>query len=93
MQLSELTKLEAQIGFSSGILVGVIASWVFIVFFTPWQWYFKVLSSIGEIGIVGSIIFSLIELSKARKNYIAVQKEMLKMKEQSQKIIGTPSYI
>jgi uncharacterized membrane protein YeaQ/YmgE (transglycosylase-associated protein family) len=93
MQLSELTKIEAQQGFIIGMLVGVIASWVFIVFYTQWQLYFKVFSSIGEIGICGSLIFSLIELSKARKNYIAVQKEMLKMKEQSQKIIGTPSYI
>lgn len=79
MKLSELTKIEAQMGFLIGILIGVLASWTFIVFFTTWQWYFKVFSSIGEIGIMGSLVMQLNETRKARRNYIDVQKEMKKM--------------
>lgn len=76
MQLSELTKIEAQMGFTIGILAGVIASWIFILFFTDWQWYFKVFSSIGELGIIGTLALQLNELIKVRKNYITVKKEM-----------------
>lgn len=74
--LSEQTKLEAGIGFTSGILVGAVASWILIIFFTPWQWYFKVFSSVGSLGIIGSLWMSLNEQIKARRLYIAAMKEM-----------------
>ena len=77
-ELSEQTKLEAGIGFTSGILVGAIASFVLIIFFTPWQWYFKVFSGIGSLGIVGSLLMSLNEQIKARRLYIAAVAEMNK---------------
>lgn len=81
MKLSELTKIESGIGFTLGILIGALASWAFILFFTDFQWYFKVFSSIGEVGIVGSLVLSLNEQLKARKGFIEAQKEMAKMGE------------
>lgn len=77
-ELSEQTKLEAGIGFTSGILVGAVASFVLIMFFTPWQWYFKVFSAIGSLGIIGSLWMSLNEQIKARRLYIAAVAEMNK---------------
>jgi len=87
MRLSEQTKIEAQIGFQCGILVGVLSSWV-IILTTNWEWYYKLFSSIGEAGIVGSLIFSLIELFKMRKNYLNVQTEMAKMNVESNNKLG-----
>jgi len=78
--MSELTKLEAQIGFTSGILVGAVAGGVFLLFFTPWEWYFKLFSLIGSIGIAGSLIFALIEQVKMRRNYLDAYKEINKLK-------------
>lgn len=78
--MSELTKMEAGIGFTSGILVGAISSFVLIMFFTAWQWYFKVFSAIGSLGIIGSIYMTLSEQIKMRRNYLAVLKEMEKDK-------------
>lgn len=83
MNLSEQTQIEAQIGFLSGILVGALSSWVFIVFFTDWQWYFKVFSSIGEIGIIGSLLLSLRATVQQRRTYLEVQAEMKKMREEN----------
>ena len=76
MKLSELTKCEAQIGFMFGILLACMSSWIFILFFTELQWYFKVTSSIGEVGIVGSIVLSLSELIKMRRGLVEAYKEM-----------------
>lgn len=90
MALSELTKIEAQIGFTVGVLIGVFASWAFILFFTTWQWYFKVFSSIGELGIVGTLVLQLAQTIKTRKDYIEVMKnvqsaQMDEIKEQNEK--------
>jgi len=82
MKLSEQTLIESQIGFLSGILMGALSSWVFIIFFTDWQWYFKVFSSIGEIGIVGSLLLSLRAVILQRRQYLEVQAEMKKMEKQ-----------
>ena len=79
MELSEQTKLEAQIGFLVGILVGAIAGGVLILFFTPWQWYFKLFSAIGSLGIIGSLLLSLNETLKARRNYLETIEEMKKI--------------
>ena len=87
MQLSEQTQIEASIGFTAGILVGALASWVFIMFFTPWEWYFKLFSSIGEVGIVGSLLLTLRAQIQQRRNYIETQAEMKKITEASEKII------
>jgi MFS family permease len=87
MELSEQTKIEAQIGFTIGILIGATAAGVLILFFTEWQWYFKLFSSIGSLGIIGSLSLALNELLKARRNYIATLKEMAKMKEESNKTV------
>jgi len=77
--MSELTKMEAGIGFTSGILVGAFSSFVLIMFFTDWQWYFKVFSAIGSIGIIGSIYMALSEQIKMRRTYLEAVKEMEKM--------------
>lgn len=88
MKLSEQTQIEAQIGFTIGILIGAIAAGIFILFFTTWEWYFKMFSVIGSLGIIGSLILSLAQLFKARQSYIIVKKEMDNMKQNSVKAIG-----
>jgi hypothetical protein len=87
--LSEQTKIESNIGFVIGILVGAFAAWMFILFFTPWQWYFKVFSSIGSIGILGSLSLSLMELIKVRRNYLDAKAEMEKINKQANNTIET----
>ena len=79
-QMSEQTRIESQIGFTIGILIGAIAGGVLILFFTPWEWYFKVFSAIGSAGIIGSLTLSLMELFKIRKNYLMTQAEMKKIR-------------
>lgn len=74
--MNELRKLEAQIGFTIGILIGAIAGAVFLLLFTTWEWFFKLFSFIGSVGIVGSLVFSLWEQIKMRRNYLEVMKEM-----------------
>lgn len=81
MVLSELTQIEAQIGFVCGIIVGALASWVFILFFTNMQWYFKVFSSIGELGIVGSLFLSLRASIYQRRQYLQTQQMMREAKK------------
>jgi len=88
MKISELTKIESNIGFLCGVLVGVIASWVLVVFFTKMQWYFKVFTSIGQISIMGILVFSLMETIKMRKNYILTMKEMEKVNKEANAVIN-----
>lgn len=76
MKLSPLTQAEASIGFTIGIIVGVLASWTMILFFTNWEWYFKVFSSIGEISILGVLIMQLANLFQSRRGVIEAQKMM-----------------
>lgn len=76
MKLSQLTLIESQIGFTSGILVGALGSWVFIIFFTNMEWWVKVLSSIGEVGIVGSLLLSLKGTIEVRRSYLDAQNIM-----------------
>jgi len=76
MALSDQTRLEAQIGFLCGTLIGALAGEVFVVGFTNWQWYFKALSIIGAIGIEGNIAFGIWEMMKMRKNIIEVNKQI-----------------
>jgi predicted ferric reductase len=87
MKLSEQVMIEAQIGFYWGIIVGALASYVFIMFFTTWQWYFKLFSTIGELGILGTLGMGLYQLIKTRRNYLDAQAEMKKMSEESAKVI------
>jgi len=84
MQLSEQTKIEAQIGFTWGILIGATAAWIVVTFTTNWAWYFKLFSTLGSLGIIGSLILSLNEQIKARRNYLEVLKEMEKTNEEAQ---------
>lgn len=86
-QMSEQTKIEAQIGFTSGILVGALAAGVYLLFFTTWEWYFKLFSLIGSIGIIGSLVLSLWELIKVRRNYLETMTEMEKINKVSNDII------
>lgn len=79
MKLSEQTKIEAQIGFTSGILLGAIAAAILILFFTTFEWYFKIFSAIGSIGIIGSLVLSLNEQIKIRRNFLDAMEEMKKM--------------
>ena len=76
MALSERVRLEAQIGFTIGILIGATAGGLSLLLFTPWIWYLKLFSLIGTIGIVGSLVFALLEQLKARRNYLEILKEM-----------------
>jgi MFS family permease len=85
--LSELRKIEASIGFISGILIGAISAGVLILFFTEWQWYFKVFSCIGSIGIIGSLYMALSDQIKMRRNLILAVGEMKKVSAESNKII------
>ena len=84
MQLSEQTKIEAQIGFTSGILVGAISASILVLFFTPWEWYFKLFSAVGSIGIIGSLVLSLTEQIKTRRNYLDMKLEMERVKKESE---------
>jgi MFS family permease len=86
-RLTEQTKIEAQIGFLIGILIGAISGGVLILFFTPWEWYFKLFSAIGSLGIIGSLSLSLYETIKIRRNFIETQKEMEKVNQESNSII------
>jgi len=78
-EMSELRKLETSIGFTSGILIGALSAGVLILFFTDWQWYFKIFSGIGSFGIIGSLYLALSELIKGRRNLISAMEEMEKM--------------
>ena len=60
-------QIEAQIGFYGGILVGVIASWVMLMFFSGWEWYWKLFSSIGQISIMGILVLGLYNAIKMRR--------------------------
>jgi hypothetical protein len=87
MELSELTKIEAQIGFTVGILIGALAAYISVMFFTSWAWYFKLFTTIGEIGILGSLLLALNEMLRGRRNYIEAQKEMNRINDESTKVI------
>lgn len=87
MKLSEQTQIEAQIGFTIGILVGAVAGGVLLIFFTNWEWYFKLFSGIGSLGIIGSLLLSLKQQLQVRKNYLETQKEMKKINEESKNVI------
>jgi len=85
--MSELTRIEAGIGFLCGIMLGAISALVLILFFTPWEWYFKVFSFIGSAGIIGSLYMSLSQQIVMRRNYIATRKMMNEVNEKSSKVI------
>lgn len=74
--LSEQTLIEAQIGFLWGIVIGVLASFVMIMFFTQWEWYFKLFAAIGQVGIIGSLGIGLYQTIKNRRHYIEAKKIM-----------------
>lgn len=88
MKISEQTQLEAQVGFLIGTMIGILASWIFVIFFTNFQWYFKVATSIGEIGIFGMMILSLRQAIITRKNYLETQEEMKKINEEANATIS-----
>ena len=87
LEMSEIRKIEAQIGFVSGILMGAISAGVLILFFTEWEWYFKVFSAIGSLGIIGSLYMALSEQIKMRRSLLATIEEMKKVNVESNKII------
>ena len=74
--ISQQTQIEAQIGFLIGIMLGALSSWVLIMFFTPWEWYFKLFATIGEIGIIGSLGLALMQTIAQRKQYLDAKKYM-----------------
>ena len=76
---SELTRINSQIAFTTGILIGAIAGGVLILFFTQWQWYFKLFSAIGSLGIIGTLSMGINDLFKHRKSYIEAEAEMAKI--------------
>lgn len=82
--LSEQTQIEAQIGFLIGILLGALSSWVLIMFFTPWEWYFKLFATIGEIGIVGSLSLALYQTIRQRRTYIDAKKQFEEMGDENE---------
>lgn len=81
------TQLEMQIGFTVGILIGAVGAGILVLFFTTWEWYFKVISAIGSIGIIGSLILALSQIITQRKNYIEALNMMKETKIESEKII------
>jgi hypothetical protein len=85
--MSELRKIEASIGFTSGILVGAIASAVTVLFFVDMAWYFKTFTGIGSLGIVGMLYMALSELIKSRRNLIKALDMMKDINTESNKII------
>ena len=87
LEMSELRKIEASIGFISGILIGALSAGVLILFFTEWQWYFKVFSCIGSLGIIGSLYMALSEQIKMRRNLLATMAEMKKVSAESNIVI------
>ena len=87
MAISELRLLEGQIGFYWGIIVGALASYVFMMTL-DWTWYYKLFATIGEIGIMGSLAIGLRQTIIARRNYITTQQELKKINEESNKIIA-----
>jgi len=87
MHISEQTMIESQIGFLCGILLGALASGVFILFFTEWQWYFKLFSCIGSVGILGFLSTNIYQLVKLRRNYIDTQAEMKKLAEEGAEVV------
>jgi len=87
MELSEQTKIESQIGFTIGILIGATSAGVLILFFTDWQWYFKLFSAIGSIGIIGNLMLALKELLKMRRNYLDTVEEMKNINSESTEVI------
>jgi MFS family permease len=86
--MDERMKIESAIGFTIGILIGAIAGGVLILFFTPWEWYFKLFSFVGSVGIIGSLSLTLYEQFKIRKNYLITMAEMKKIQEESPNIIA-----
>ena len=84
MKLSQQTQIESQIGFLIGILIGAFSSWVLIMFFTPWEWYFKLFATIGEIGIIGSLSLALQQAVEQRRAYIDAKKTMESVGEEEE---------
>lgn len=89
--MNELRKIEAQIGFTSGILVGALAGGVFLVIFAQVQWYFKIFYFIGSAGVVGSLVLSLKELIKMRRNYLEISEMTFQSSQNGSKTIGSVS--
>ena len=88
-QISEQTKMESQIYFLIGIMIGALSSWVLIMFFTPWEWYFKLFATIGEIGIIGSLGLALQQALEQRRAYIDAKKTMESVgTEQEEEMLG-----
>jgi len=85
--MSELRKIEASIGFTSGILVGALASAVTVLFFVQMAWYFKIFTGIGSLGIVGMLYMALSDLIKNRRGLMAALEQMKSINTQSNKII------
>jgi hypothetical protein len=88
IEMTEIRKIEAQIGFVSGILIGALSAGVLVLFFTDWEWYFKLFSAIGSLGIMGSLYMSLSELIKGRRNLLATAAEMKKVSAESNAILN-----
>ena len=85
-QISEQTKMESQIYFLVGIMIGALSSWVLIMFFTPWEWYFKLFATIGEVGIIGSLSLALTQAVAQRRAYIDAKKAMDSMGEEEDEV-------
>ena len=86
-ELSEQTKIESQIGFTIEILIGATSAGVLILFFTDWQWYFKLFSAIGSLGIIGNLSLALKELLRMRRNYLDTLEEMKNINNKSTEVI------
>jgi hypothetical protein len=73
--LSPQTQIEASIGFTAGIFLGALGVGIVVLFFTPLAWYLKLISFIGEVGILGNLILALKQLLEQRKGLLEAQKE------------------
>jgi hypothetical protein len=85
MAFSEIRKAEMQIGFLIGILIGAAAGGVLIVFFASMAWYFRLFSAVGSLGVIGTLLISLREQFKYRKEFIEAQRMMDELSNKNDK--------
>ena len=91
MNMSDLTKVESQMGGTIGMLIGVFGAGVMIVFFTEMNPVFKCFSALGIVSSLLMMSTSLIGLIQMRKQIIAGQEHMKKLMEEMKSMPAKPA--
>jgi len=76
IQLSEQTKIEAQIGGLIGTMIGMVGVGIVIIGFTNMSITFKIFSIIGFSGSLFMMLIQLIGLFQFRKQFLDAKKIM-----------------